>query len=89
MEWCGEFILFSSVFMYCCSLTMAQPASADRQNLLDRLLDAVKQCQVRFGGRSELATDADSRVSCLCAQFEAVLQHGLKKPTTNPLSALQ
>ncbi|XP_071482268.1 sorting nexin-29-like [Diadema antillarum] len=68
---------------------MAQPVSAERQNLLDRLLDAVKQCQVRFGGKSELATDADSRVSCLCAQFEAVLQHGLKKPMSNPLSALQ
>ncbi|XP_054763055.2 sorting nexin-29-like [Lytechinus pictus] len=68
---------------------MAQPASTERQNLLDRLLDAVKQCQVRFGGRSELATDADSRVSCLCAQYEAVLHHGLKKPSTNPLSALQ
>ncbi|XP_030840745.1 sorting nexin-29 [Strongylocentrotus purpuratus] len=68
---------------------MAQPASTDRQHLLDRLLDAVKQCQVRFGGRSELATDADSRVSCLCAQYEAVLHHGLKKPSINPLSALQ
>ncbi|XP_070580606.1 sorting nexin-29-like [Ptychodera flava] len=53
--------------------------SSERQNLLDRLLDAVKQCQVRFGGRTELATDGDSRVSCLCAQFETVLQHGMKK----------
>ncbi|XP_067672331.1 sorting nexin-29-like isoform X2 [Haliotis asinina] len=51
----------------------------ERQNLLTRLLDAVKQCQVRFGGRSELATDADSRVSCLCAAWEAALQHGMRK----------
>ncbi|CAE1153968.1 SNX29 [Acanthosepion pharaonis] len=34
---------------------------AERQSLLTRLLDAVKQCQVRFGGRRELATDGDSR----------------------------
>ncbi|XP_038067648.1 sorting nexin-29-like [Patiria miniata] len=61
----------------------------ERQHLLDRLLDAVKQCQVRFGGRTELATDNDSRVSCLCAQFEAVLMHGLKRGGTNPLSALK
>ncbi|XP_076458398.1 sorting nexin-29-like [Babylonia areolata] len=51
----------------------------ERQGLLARLLDAVKQCQVRFGGRSELATDSDSRVSCLCATWEAALQHGMKK----------
>ncbi|KAL7868993.1 hypothetical protein AOLI_G00129810 [Acnodon oligacanthus] len=50
-----------------------------RQHLLERLLDAVKQCQIRFGGRKEIASDSDSRVICLCAQFEAVLQHGLKK----------
>ncbi|XP_014781203.1 sorting nexin-29 [Octopus bimaculoides] len=51
---------------------------AERQSLLTRLLDAVKQCQVRFGGRRELATDGDSRVSCLCAAWEAVLQYGLR-----------
>ncbi|CAL1542831.1 unnamed protein product [Lymnaea stagnalis] len=51
----------------------------ERQTVLTRLLDAVKQCQVRFGGRSELATDSDSRISCLCAAWEAALQHGMKK----------
>ncbi|XP_072043891.1 sorting nexin-29-like isoform X1 [Amphiura filiformis] len=66
-----------------------QEVTTDRQHLLDRLLDAVKQCQVRFGGRSELATDNDSRVVCLCAQFEIVLQHGMKKATANPLNALK
>ncbi|KAK7113455.1 sorting nexin-29-like [Littorina saxatilis] len=60
----------------------------ERQSLLTRLLDAVKQCQVRFGGRSELATDSDSRVSCLCATFEAALQHGMKK-NNKALSALR
>ncbi|XP_048248087.1 sorting nexin-29-like isoform X3 [Haliotis rufescens] len=60
----------------------------ERQNLLTRLLDAVKQCQVRFGGRSELATDADSRVSCLCAAWEAALQHGMRK-NNKALSAIK
>lgn len=60
----------------------------ERQALLSRLLDAVKQCQVRFGGRSELATDSDSRISCLCATWEAALQHGMKK-NNKALSALR
>ncbi|KAK7918686.1 hypothetical protein WMY93_009970 [Mugilogobius chulae] len=56
-----------------------QQMDTKRQHLLERLLDAVKQCQIRFGGRKEIATDSDSRVICLCAQFESVLQHGLRK----------
>ncbi|XP_071037773.1 sorting nexin-29 [Parasteatoda tepidariorum] len=51
----------------------------ERQTLLSRLLDAVKQCQIRFGGRTELATENDSRVVCLCTQLETVLQHGMRK----------
>ncbi|KFM73226.1 Sorting nexin-29, partial [Stegodyphus mimosarum] len=63
---------------------LQQPYSDDygvqeRQSLLSKLLDAVKQCQIRFGGRTELATENDSRVVCLCTQFEAVLQHGMRK----------
>uniref|UniRef100_A0A452FL18 Sorting nexin 29 n=1 Tax=Capra hircus TaxID=9925 RepID=A0A452FL18_CAPHI len=56
-----------------------------RQFLLERLLDAVKQ--IRFGGRKEIASDSDSRVTCLCAQFEAVLQHGLKRSRGLALTA--
>uniref|UniRef100_A0A2K5JUX8 Sorting nexin 29 n=1 Tax=Colobus angolensis palliatus TaxID=336983 RepID=A0A2K5JUX8_COLAP len=51
-----------------------------RQFLLERLLDAVKQ--VRKG--RELAC---STVTCLCAQFEAVLQHGLKRSRGLALTA--
>ncbi|XP_072916589.1 sorting nexin-29 isoform X1 [Hemitrygon akajei] len=58
-----------------------------RQSLLERLLDAVKQCQIRFGGRKEIASDADSRVICLCAQFETVLQHGLRRSKGLALTA--
>uniref|UniRef100_A0A668UDX8 Uncharacterized protein n=1 Tax=Oreochromis aureus TaxID=47969 RepID=A0A668UDX8_OREAU len=64
-----------------------QQTDTKRQNLLERLLDAVKQCQIRFGGRKEIATDSDSRVICLCAQFEAVLQHGLRKSRGLALTA--
>ncbi|XP_053718042.1 sorting nexin-29 isoform X1 [Synchiropus splendidus] len=64
-----------------------QQIDTKRQNLLERLLDAVKQCQIRFGGRKEIATDSDSRVICLCAQFEAVLQHGLRKSRGLALTA--
>ncbi|KAJ7984729.1 hypothetical protein DPEC_G00357780 [Dallia pectoralis] len=60
-------------------MNAAQQNDTKRQHLLERLLDAVKQCQIRFGGRKEIASDSDSRVICLCAQFEAVLQHGLRK----------
>ncbi|XP_059388071.1 sorting nexin-29-like isoform X3 [Carassius carassius] len=65
----------------------AQQNELKRQNLLERLLDAVKQCQIRFGGRKEIASDSDSRVICLCAQFEAVLQHGLWKSRGLALTA--
>ncbi|XP_064641818.1 sorting nexin-29-like isoform X2 [Lineus longissimus] len=60
----------------------------DRQGHLNRLLDAVKQCQVRFGGKKELATDSDSRVSCLCSSWEVVLQHGMRH-TKKALSTLK
>ncbi|XP_038396254.1 sorting nexin-29 isoform X4 [Canis lupus familiaris] len=68
---------------------MSGPQNNDlkRQFLLERLLDAVKQCQIRFGGRKEIASDSDSRVTCLCAQFEAVLQHGLKRSRGLALTA--
>uniref|UniRef100_K7GGA8 Sorting nexin 29 n=1 Tax=Pelodiscus sinensis TaxID=13735 RepID=K7GGA8_PELSI len=65
----------------------SQNHDTKRQFLLERLLDAVKQCQIRFGGRKEIASDSDSRVTCLCAQFEAVLQHGLKRTRGLALTA--
>ncbi|XP_007534686.2 sorting nexin-29 isoform X1 [Erinaceus europaeus] len=65
----------------------SQNNDVKRQCLLERLLDAVKQCQIRFGGRKEIASDSDSRVTCLCAQFEAVLQHGLRRTRGLALTA--
>uniref|UniRef100_A0A8B9G0Z5 Sorting nexin 29 n=1 Tax=Amazona collaria TaxID=241587 RepID=A0A8B9G0Z5_9PSIT len=65
----------------------SQNNDTKRQFLLERLLDAVKQCQIRFGGRKEIASDSDSRVTCLCAQFEAVFQHGLRRSRGLALTA--
>ncbi|GLH07645.1 Sorting nexin-29 [Gryllus bimaculatus] len=56
----------------------------ERQRLLAGLLEAVKECQVRFGGRAELATEADGRVVELCSCMEEALAHGLR---ARPLSA--
>ena len=50
----------------------------ERQKLLTNLLSAIKFCQARFGGKSELATESEPIVSELCYNFEAVLRHGLK-----------
>ena len=52
----------------------------DKQKLLDELLDSVKNCQVRFGGKSELATESEEVIANLCLKFEAILYHGLKTP---------
>ncbi|XP_074697432.1 sorting nexin-29 isoform X3 [Strix aluco] len=69
------------------TMSGSQNNDTKRQFLLERLLDAVKQCQIRFGGRKEIASDSDSRVTCLCAQFEAVLQHGLRRSRGLALTA--
>ena len=53
--------------------------SEERQKLLSNLLNAIKSCQVRFGGKSELATENERVVSDLCQCLEVVLEHGLKQ----------
>lgn len=52
--------------------------SDSRQQLQDDLLLAVKQCQIRFGGKTELATELDQYVSIICNCLESVLSHGLR-----------
>ena len=54
-----------------------------KQILLDELLEAVKQCQIKFGGKSELATEDEDVIAELCKKLEAILNHGLK--TQDPL----
>jgi sorting nexin-29 len=52
--------------------------------LLSELLEAVKQCQIRFGGRAELATESHPRVAILCNRIEAALCHGLRSKPLVP-----
>lgn len=54
------------------------PASEVRSELLNSFLDCVQQCQVRYGGKTELASEKDTHVSELCASLEAVISHGLR-----------
>ncbi|KAI5932240.1 Sorting nexin-29 [Manis javanica] len=42
----------------------SQNNDVKRQFLLERLLDAVNQCQMRFGGRKEIALDSNSSARC-------------------------
>ncbi|CAL7950089.1 unnamed protein product [Xylocopa violacea] len=52
--------------------------TAERQKLLEDLLAAAKKCHVRFGGRTELATESDICVTQLCHVFESIFNHGLR-----------
>ncbi|XP_076818618.1 sorting nexin-29-like [Clavelina lepadiformis] len=63
----------------------------ERVNLHSRLLDAVRACQTHLGGKKELVTETSIWVSCLCSQFQAVLQHRLKPAlyATGALSAIK
>lgn len=56
--------------------------SEDSNILLKQLLECVQNCQKRFGGKTELATEFDSCVIALCFTLEQVFSHGLK---SNPL----
>ncbi|KAM3963382.1 sorting nexin-29 [Aphomia sociella] len=54
---------------------------------LQELLNCVQNSQNRFGGKSELATEDDIRISLLCDKWEKVLSHGIRTNLSN--SALQ
>ncbi|CAG9096711.1 unnamed protein product [Plutella xylostella] len=45
---------------------------------MQELLSCVQNCQNRFGGKSELATEDDIRILQLCEKWEKVLSHGIK-----------
>lgn len=59
----------------------------EREQLMADLHDAVKKCQVRFGGRAELATESDPHVASLCCRLEAALSHGLRSKPLNKTSS--
>ncbi|XP_016767929.1 sorting nexin-29 isoform X3 [Apis mellifera] len=52
--------------------------ASERQKLLENLLAAAKKCHIRFGGRTELATESDICVTQLCHIFESIFSHGLR-----------
>lgn len=56
----------------------------DSEKLLKQLLECVQECQKRYGGKTELATEFDSCVAGLCLSLETVFLHGLRnKPHSN------
>ncbi|XP_042893596.1 sorting nexin-29-like isoform X2 [Penaeus japonicus] len=57
--------------------------NSKKESLLSSLLTAVQGCQVRFGGRAELATETDDRVASLCTSLESALSYGLKPRSPN------
>lgn len=57
----------------------AQTRSENGEKLLKQLLECVQECQKRYGGKTELATEFDNCVVALCLSIEAVLLHGIKK----------
>lgn len=42
-------------------------------------MPAASQCEQRYKGRTELATEYDDQVITLCELWEALLSHGLKR----------
>ncbi|XP_056637867.1 sorting nexin-29 [Diorhabda sublineata] len=64
--------------------------SNNAEQLLKQLLECVQDCQKRFGGRTELATEFESCVAGLCITLETVLLFGLKhKSPLNQSSAIK
>lgn len=60
------------------SLTTYQKAREDSETLLNQLLECVQNCQRRFGGKTELATEFEACISALCLTLESVFSHGLR-----------
>lgn len=61
-----------------------------KQTLLNRLLDATRECQTQYSTKKEIMTGTNSCVSCVCRQFEDVFNHGLKqKPVVSGIATIQ
>ena len=54
----------------------------EREKIFSYAVEAVKQCQNTFGGKSQLAADTDTTVSILLLRLERIFQHGLKQRLT-------
>ncbi|XP_045484867.1 sorting nexin-29 [Pieris rapae] len=51
--------------------------------ILKDFILCIENCQSRFGGKSELATEDDIRIVNLCEKWEKVLSHGLRTNLSN------
>lgn len=62
------------------SSTSALPVDHGKEadDLLTILLNYVKECQKKYGGKTELATEFDTCVAGLCSSLEKVFYHGLR-----------
>nr|XP_039269041.1 sorting nexin-29-like [Styela clava] len=61
-----------------------------KATLLNRLLDATRECQTRYSTKKEIMTETNSCVSCVCRQFEDVLSHGIKqRPIVSGIATIQ
>lgn len=58
----------------------------EADKLLTKLLNYVKECQRKYGGKTELATEFDNCVAGLCSSLELIFMHGLR---TKPQDANQ
>lgn len=56
----------------------------DPEKLLNQLLECVQNCQRRFGGKTELATEFETCVAALCLTLETVFSHGLRPKPLQP-----
>ncbi|KAJ8942205.1 hypothetical protein NQ318_021092 [Aromia moschata] len=62
----------------------------EAEKLLKQLLECVQECQKRYGGKTELATEFDSCVAGLCITLEAVFLYGLRsKPAHTDRTTLK
>eukprot|EP00056_Hartaetosiga_gracilis_P010754 m.160283 g.160283 ORF g.160283 m.160283 type:complete len:369 (+) comp13383_c3_seq1:104-1210(+) len=72
-------------------MTDVVAGSEEKENIVHRVSDAIKQIQIAYTGTStaSIATSADTRVVCLLSQLDAMLCHGLKHKRNTELSFWQ
>lgn len=70
------------------SVSSTVPHHEDPSKVLGHILECVQQCQKRYGGKTELATEFDNCVAALCLSLESVFLHGLRnKPQESQKSS--
>lgn len=75
------------------------PLYLEKMNIIDKggkyktifnnLITIVKQCQQKYGGKTELATEQDELIVKLCDAWEEAVSYGLKSPQFSVLKNVQ